>query len=212
MFPGARSREAGYFRPSRITPYRFFAGADLLAESGIVRWIVWLLLIVCLAAGGYFVYREPRVQELFRPIPAPGEGPRRTVPAKLSPEIETEPDTSARPAGESGGPEGEASPETVPKAPAEQEPAPASPDQSPWNSMTPDHVSQPGPPNRETARVLLGILKAQGLAYGISLTVSDEVLGVQGEVSSEEDKTRIIEILEKGRGHRRLETSQLKIQ
>ncbi len=65
--------------------------------------------------------------------------------------------------------------------------------------------------NKELASTLLGILRARRLASGISLRVSDEVLGVVGRVDGEKTRQDILDVLEKGRGPRRLDSSLLTV-
>jgi hypothetical protein len=66
-------------------------------------------------------------------------------------------------------------------------------------------------PNAELGRTLMQILKARKLAAGISISVSNEVITVFGEVQSEEEKTALLEILDKAREARRVDSSQLKV-
>lgn len=56
--------------------------------------------------------------------------------------------------------------------------------------------------NGEVSRILLQILAARKLADGISLSVTDREIIVYGNVTSEEDLDRIVDILDRGRESR----------
>ena len=65
--------------------------------------------------------------------------------------------------------------------------------------------------NRQLASTILGILAARQLAAGISLTVTDDILAVIGQVVDEEKKRGILNVLENARGHRRLDATLLTV-
>jgi hypothetical protein len=56
---------------------------------------------------------------------------------------------------------------------------------------------------------ILSILSFRGLASGISLSVTDDVVEVRGKVDDVKKQREILNILEKARGHRNLDSSQL---
>ena len=117
-----------------------------------MRVFVTLVLAALLVAGGYFLYTSPRIQELLQPSPEKSEDPLKFLkeePAGSSPRRERPRRSRQR---------------SSPPSHSE-EPPPA-----------PETVSEPAVPNPEVASVLLGILRARGLAQGITLGVSDEVL------------------------------------
>jgi len=56
---------------------------------------------------------------------------------------------------------------------------------------------------------ILGILAARGLASGISLSVTDDAIEARGRVDDVETRRKILNVLEKARGHRSLDSSWL---
>ena len=102
---------------------------------------------------------------------------------------------------------GRPAPQVTPKAPKPQEP--------PKAAVSPEEAEpvpvEPGIPNQDLARLLLGILRARNLAEGISLGVANDSLSVIGEVESEEVRNQILEILENGRGARQLDATELRV-
>lgn len=85
--------------------------------------------------------------------------------------------------------------------------APPDPDKEPKSQ-----ASESPPPqvdNAEVQRVLLQIMAAQGLAKGISLSVTDTQIVVAGTVESESRRERILELLDKGRERRRISAEDL---
>lgn len=67
-------------------------------------------------------------------------------------------------------------------------------------------------PNAVVARTLLQILRAKGLASGISLAVTDGEVQVYGTVPSEERLREILAVLEQGRETRRINTDGVTIE
>lgn len=59
-------------------------------------------------------------------------------------------------------------------------------------------------PNEEVSRTVLQILAARKLADGISLSVTDREIILYGQVRSESDLSKIVEILERARESRRI--------
>jgi len=63
--------------------------------------------------------------------------------------------------------------------------------------------------NEETSRIFMQIFRAKGLANGITLSISDDTIQVFGQVKSEAAKREILSLLDKGRGQRKIEDSNL---
>ena len=153
------------------------------------RALILLSFAIILLVAAAHVYRDPRVQDLFRSVPKAGSAKKQIVrPATRAP---LEQPTGA---------ESSAAPVAVVKnqaPPQEHDIASARPDQT---------------PNDTVSRVLLQILAAKGLARGIALEVSDESIRIFGEVDSDDKRQKIIGLIEKGRESRRLDTTRLTIQ
>jgi hypothetical protein len=164
-----------------------------------MRAIVGLLLVAGLAVGAYYLWSSPQVRELFQPAGTSDEDPLaflkeersdlRSESRRAEPE---KPSKSSRAA--KTGDRGPATPPSV-----AQEATPSSPETPPLES------------NQQIARILIGILKAKGLASEISLSVTDSQIIVFGEVESKEEKEQILEVLNLGRGSRVLDHRQLTI-
>ncbi len=84
---------------------------------------------------------------------------------------------------------------------------------------TPEARTAPSPPqnlapqvpNSTVVQVLTGVLRAKQLYDGISLSVSDRAVTVSGQVDSPDKKKAILEIIEKGRGRRQVDSSRLQV-
>ncbi len=63
--------------------------------------------------------------------------------------------------------------------------------------------------NSTLPSTILGILAAKGLAYGISLSVTNDTIEIRGRVDDGEKRREILNVLEKSRGHRSLDSSWL---
>lgn len=154
------------------------------------RALILLSFAIILLVAAAHVYRDPRVQDLFRSVPKAGSAKKQIVrPATRAP--------LEQPTGGAGS---SAAPVAVVKnqaPPQEHDIASARPDQT---------------PNDTVSRVLLQILAAKGLARGIALEVSDESIRIFGEVDSDDKRQKIIGLIEKGRESRRLDTTRLTIQ
>ncbi len=160
------------------------------------RWF-GLFLIVGTVAAGYFLLQTPQGQKLLRSRPERTEDPLAFLEEKSKSFPYKEPDQPA---------DAKTEPQ-LPSRPASQARLPET-----GTEKTGPMASQPAVPNEEVSRVLFGILRARNLASGISLSVSNDTLGVIGAVDSMDKKRQIIEILEKGRGIRRLDASLLEVQ
>ncbi|GAB4229652.1 MAG: hypothetical protein Kow00109_01010 [Acidobacteriota bacterium] len=155
------------------------------------RW-VWFLFMV--AAGAAFAYwsgcwNDPRVRSL---VVSRGTD-RAEAPLRF---LEKLP-----------------SPGPPPRRPADREKAPPR-----ARSTAPSEPEPPRPseanqvPNAVVARTLLQILRAQGLASGISLAVTDTEVQVYGAVPSAERLRRIVAVLERGREARRINVDAVTIE
>lgn len=158
-----------------------------------MRYAVTIIVLGTVAVGGYWLFQSEPVRSLFEtgsqkkrdPLDFLDE-PREIITPREEPKAES-PRRSRQP---SPTPARPGSPRPI--EPADRRPS------------TPPDV-----PNHQVTRVLLGILKAEGLAYGISLSVNDREVLVDGEVDSQEERKRIIQILDRGRGRRELKTDGL---
>lgn len=152
------------------------------------RVLILLSFAIILLVVAAHVYRDPRVQELFRSAPTkdavkrqPGHAVVRRPSAPPIPSKPTIPET------------------TVNGTTQSQEHTRA--------SVRPNQV-----PNETVSGVLLRVLAAKGLAQGIALQVSDESIKVFGEVDSDAKRRDIIALIEKGRENRRLDVTELTVQ
>lgn len=152
------------------------------------RALMLLSFAVILLVAVAHVYRDPRVQDLFRSVPRAGSA--RKLPVR-----------TATP--------------SVPQSPVRTVPAPA-PEAAAKNDAPPEERGVPSIPNQipnETVnRVLLQILNAKGLSRGVSLEVSDASIRVYGEVDSNDKRQTIISLIEKGRESRKLDATGLTVQ
>ncbi len=153
------------------------------------RVLVLLSLTIILLVAAAHVYRDPRVQDLFR------SAPRAASTKKTIAHPVTRPSNDRRPR-----------PEASPAPPATEKSRPPLQDT--------DAVSRRAnqTPNETVGRVLLQILAAKGLSRGISLEVSDESVGIFGEVDSDEKRKMILSLIDKGRESRRLDATGLTVQ
>ncbi len=152
------------------------------------RALILLSVSIILLVAAANVYRDPRVQDLFRS--APRAGSRRPIKPTAAPAA---PEQAARP--------GRA---PVP-APSEKKRGPSlerGVESSPVNQV----------PNETVSRILMQVLAAKGLARGISLEVSGQSIEVFGEVDSNEKRDAIISLIEKGRESRQLDATGLTVQ
>jgi hypothetical protein len=164
-------------------------------------WLIVAAVLALLVWGAHRWYQDPRVRDLFResrPSQISGFG----MPAAKSPasrEILVAP----------GGP---AKAKARPHAPVASRPAAAV---KPKDAS--DAAEAPAEPptamntvdNQVVSRVVLQILAAKNLAYGVSLSTSDEVIVVEGIVDSVEKRKQILAIIEKARETRRIDADRL---
>ena len=149
-----------------------------------LRNLILAVIVGCgLVWGGYVQYQDPRVRELFGTQRQP-EAPPSPRPARIS----------------------------QPTPPRKKQ---KKVQKTPPTKPAPVRVEEPGPQsiatNRQLASTILGILAARQLASGISLTVTDDVLAVIGQVGDEKKKREILEVLDNARGHRRLDSTRLTV-
>lgn len=162
----------------------------------------WFLIILCaiLVVLGYVLHQDPRVAELFSTSSSNKVRPAPSIPRSTGRELSRE---SIQEEGQAASPELDGPLRPEPRPDPTQASGPAEPKQvEQGSSANPLTAGQ-------LARVLIGILRAKGLADGISLSISEDTLSVAGEVDSSERRMQIIEVLEAGRGQRRLDTSDL---
>jgi hypothetical protein len=154
-----------------------------------VRLFGKLLLIGMVLGGGYTLYRQPPIQDLIKPA-AKTDDPlkflEREVP--VNPRVRREESSAS---------------EAAKLAPGGQ-----NPDERKKRQDS-DPVS--GPSNQEISRVLLGVLRAKGLGRGISIAVSDTEVIIGGLADSAGEREQMIRIVEKGRGHRNIDASSLRV-
>ncbi len=153
------------------------------------RALKWIVLAGLIGVGGFYVFNSPRVQEI---VSSPSRPETSKVP-KSVPDLSTE-EPRPRPRTKT--------PKKAIKVSKEVSPAPAEPSPS---------VREGQLPNRDLSRVLMQILGAQKLTSGISIGVDDDQVSLFGEVDSEEKRRKIISIVNRGRGARRLDSSNLNV-
>lgn len=148
-----------------------------------------LVVVTGTVVGGYFLLQSPQLLELFgfsleRPPPSAAPAATRTSPVRRSP--------PPSPPAKSSRPETPVEERVDLPAPPRAQPAEAPP------------AVQNQVPNRQLASTLLQIMGARGLAYGVSLSVTDDTIEVNGETASAENRATILEIIEQGRESRRI--------
>jgi len=149
-----------------------------------------------IVVGGYFLFQSPQLRELLgsreqRPAASPRPAPARPSPLRSSSPSRDSPPSSR--------------PEKPTKAVVQP---PEEPSQQPEE---PQPTIQNQIPNRQLASTLLQIMAARSLAYGVSLSVTDETIEINGETDSEESRAAILEIIEKGRESRKIVIQQLAV-
>ncbi len=152
------------------------------------RALIMLSFAVILLVAVAHIYRDPRVQDLFRSVPRAGSV--KKVPVR--PAAPTLPEPPVR-AG---------------RAPA---PAAAAKNGAPPEARGAASAAANPIPNETVSRVLFQILAGKGLSQGISMEVSDGTIRVFGEVDSDDKRQAIISLIEKGRESRRLDATGLTV-
>jgi hypothetical protein len=145
-----------------------------------VRSVVLVFLGLAIIAALLF-HRSPEVRELVAPRKQTRENPLDFLERE---------DPYRRPA------------EQVPASPEPSRPAQKT---APAAQETPPAAEQGEQmPADELSRVLLQILAARRLAGGVSIMVDEESIEVNGEVDSQEKRQQILQIVNSGRGARRV--------
>jgi len=152
------------------------------------RALIMLSFAVILLVAVAHVYRDPRVQDLFRSVPKAGSA--KKVPVQPAAPALPEPPVRAG------------------RAPA---PAAAAKNGAPPQACRDASAAANQIPNETVSRVLFQILAAKGLSQGISMEVSDGRIRIIGEVDSDDKRRAIISLIEKGRESRRLDASGLTV-
>ena len=151
-----------------------------------MRAIVTTLLLIALGAGGYYLYQDPRVSDLFKPL---GKGPQTPSRAnQRSRENEGLKKRQTRQQRATGPTRAQEVVETGPE----------------------QHQNQV--PNGQVSRVLRQILLAKKLGSDVSLGVNDQEIVLSGTVRSEEEREEILSIIEKAREAREVNAAGLELQ
>ncbi len=160
--------------------------------------LIIVALLIAITWGAYHVYRDPRVQDLFRqPEPKTiAVPPPEPVQAAPVPDIPTPP---RKPSDIQAG--------IVGATPASRQTRAAA--RPPEEETKEAPVAQNKVANDVVTRVLLQVLAAKNLVYGVSIRVTDKSITVDGVVNSEEKRKQILDIIEKGRETRRIDASHL---
>ena len=145
------------------------------------------ILIILLLAGAYYAYQRPEIRALFE---------ANKKPEKPLDFLNNLPDVNSRP---------------IKKKPPVHRAPPRAVEEPVIEEMDESSPVQNQIPNLETARVLMQILRAKGLASGISINVTDDSINVFGKVDSEAQKQQILDVLEKGRESRTIKATELVI-
>ncbi len=150
------------------------------------RVVILFCLTIVLLAGAAYLYRDPRVRELFRSAPSVRHGLRNSSAARAKVKPKQSPTSRA---------EGKPRQKVIR---LESEPVSELIDK-PRNRT----------PNETVTRVLLQVLAAKDLVSGVSLEVSDRAVRVFGEVESAEKRQAILAIIEKAREMRQVDAGGL---
>lgn len=150
----------------------------------------FLAALIILSWGAYRLQQEPRVRSLF------GSSQKEDSGASFPLENKLVVVRRGPPAGESPGEVKAAS-----GAAATQAPPAANAPAALHNRVD----------NATVELVLLQILAAKKLGDGIALSVTDGFVRVAGTAGSEDDRRRILDIIEKGRESRQIDASALRV-
>ncbi len=151
-----------------------------------MRAIVTTLLLIAVGAGGYYLYQDPRVSDLFKPL---GKGPQ--TPSRANQRRQQDEQLKKR---------------------QTREQKPAEPARTQAVVETEPELPQNAVPNQQLSRVLRQILAAKKLGTGISLGVGDQEIVISGTVHSEEERAEILTIVEKAREARKVDAAGLGLQ
>ncbi len=159
-----------------------------------MRYVWAIMAVLILGAVGYYVYNLPEVNVLFQSEKRPEE-PLDFLENLPEPKI----------------------PEPAPRKPRKApEPSPKPAVAAPAPQKTPPEVAEPvgqnQVPNAVVARTLMQILAAKKLASGLSLSVTDTEIAIHGTVDSREKAREILDVIEKGREYRKINTDDLTVE
>lgn len=155
-----------------------------------MRVLRYALVILVLAGALYGIYRMPAVNVLFKPVEKNDDplGFLRDLP-----EPEPRPVPEKSPSRKSGSAQASSTSNGASSEPQTAE--------LPENQV----------PNSEVSRILIQILKARGLADGISISVTDQDVLLYGKVDSQEILNQIVEIANKAREYRSVNAESVTI-
>jgi hypothetical protein len=159
-----------------------------------MRYVWAIVAVLILGVAGYYVYNLPEVNVLFQSEKGP-EKPLDFLENLPEPKIPEPPPRKPRKAPKPN-------PEPAVAASASQE--------TPPEASEP--VGQNQVPNGVVARTLMQILAAKKLASGLSLSVTDTEIAIHGTVDSREKRREILDVIEKGREYRKINTDDLTVE
>jgi hypothetical protein len=160
-----------------------------------MRLIGSLAIGTLILAGGYFLSQRPEIRELFRE--SKSQGDPLAFLEKL-PEL-TPKQEARKPPGRQRKRSASSRNTAAPVADLTTEEIESSPED--YNQV----------PNEEVRKVLMQILAAKKLSRGISLSVTDRLVTVTGEVSTSGKRKQILDIIERGREARSIDATRLAI-
>jgi hypothetical protein len=150
------------------------------------------VLVIVLFVGGYYAYQTPKIKALFV------SSEKAEDPLDFLDDL---PEVNPRPA-----------PDKNPKKERKYYAGDYEPDFSDPETETEEvEPIQNQTSNQETSRILMQILKAKGLANGISIAAGDDKIMVFGTVKSERVRQEILDVIDKGRGARQIEAGELRV-
>lgn len=153
-----------------------------------------LIVVALLGWGAYRLWQEPRMREVFG---VSQSGPDTSLPLKNKLIVLRNALPGQPSAGKSG-----TSPDAARADKAQDAVAAGSGAEDPVAVR--NQID-----NKTVERVLLQILAAKRLSDGVTLSVTDESVRVEGAVASEESRRQILDIIEKGREARRIDAKDL---
>jgi hypothetical protein len=170
------------------------------------RLVIVLGVLALLGWWAWHLYQDPRVQDMFygsKVTPAPRSTWRLKVEER--PAVPRKQQTAA--ANANGKPQDKADPVPA-QEPKQAVPAAESAAKEPPAPEPPPNST----PNNVVSRVVLQILAAKNLAYGIALTTTDTSIVVEGTVASNEKREQILAVLDKAREARRVDAKLLLVE
>jgi hypothetical protein len=165
-----------------------------------MRRFIFIILPIAtvLTVAGVYLYRHPQVRDLFGVGGDSGVAlPIKSVWKKSAPVKTTE--------------RSPAKTETVSSKVQPPEPT-SSVDSTDQAAQKQPPAAENRVPNPILARTILQILRAKGLAEGISISVTDQRIGVAGFAKTEEARSQTLDVVEKAREARVVEASNFILQ